>query len=203
MKGQTSVTRSQASEAPPSERLHRRRILALAALTTALSTLLAGCSGSGGTEDATKDWKQVTVEGLELRIPPAWSAQRLGVHCVRAGPGVLVSNLDASSFEREAPPDFGGCTTRWNVQGSPPDFVLVDLSRFRYPIAESIPRNSALPPHLATSPEERRSCECTFEYADLWLDGLGYNIRVWIGEGATQSDRESLDAMISSIRRLP
>lgn len=202
MKGQMSVTRSQASEAPSSERLHPRRILALA-LTTALSTLLVGCSGSGPTDDATKDWKQVAVEGLELRIPPAWSTQRLGVHCVRAGPGVLVSNLDASSFEREAPPDFGGCTTRWNVQGSPRDFVLVDLSRFRYPIAKSIPRNSALPPHLETSPEESRSCECTFEYADLWLDGLSYNIRVWIGERATQSDRESLDAMISSIRWSP
>ncbi len=200
MASQTSVTQGRPSLALP-QRRWRAHSLAGAALALLVSALLAGCVRSDGTpQDGTEQWKQMVVEGLAIRIPPTWSARRLAVHCVRSGPGVLVSNLDASSFERDVPPALGGCTTRWKVEGASRDFVLVDVSRFKYPVAGSTPGDSALPPELETSSEESKPCECTFEFADLWLNAISYNVRVWIGQDTRESDRQSLDAMISSIR---
>ncbi len=173
--------------------------LAGALLALPILLLLVGCAGSAPPKEGSERWKSIVVEGLELRTPPTWSDRRLGVHCVRSGPGVLVSNLDARSFRREAPPARGGCTTRWKVHGVPREFVLVDLSRFKFPVVGSL-GDSAFPPELETSRQESRSCQCTFEFADLWLHHLGYTVRVWIGENASVSDRKALDAMISSIR---
>lgn len=92
--------------------------------------VLSTCST--GYRYAEYQWPTIPAS-LELRIPPAWSARRLEVHCVRSGPGVLVSNLDATSFARDVPTALGGCTTRWEVEGAPRHFVLVDVSRFQIP----------------------------------------------------------------------
>lgn len=78
--------------------------------------------------------------------------------------------------------------------------MLIDLSRFEYPIVGSPLSDSVLPPQLETSPEESTSCDCKFEYADLWLDGVGYNLRAWVGEDAAESDRQDLDTVILSLR---
>jgi hypothetical protein len=149
-----------------------------------------------------KHWPTINVAGLELRIPPSWSHRHLGVHCVRAGPGVLVSNLDAGAFKRAAPLRHGGCTTRWDVQGVPSTFVLVDLSQFDYPIAPMQRTYSALPPKLEQSLGASTSCGCSFRFADLWISGVGYNLRAWVGSDAQQPVSRALDAMISSIRPL-
>jgi len=182
----------------------------LHALTTAGVALVAsavavGCDGdaSGVGNDTTKP---LTMEALQLRVPTSWSVRRLPVECGCLGPGVLVTNVENHSFERDdddLSPE--SCTSAWKLQGVPRDFVLVDMSRFTCPrppppVGAAPLTDSHFPLTFSTFIRENVACRCTFLSGYALLDGFDYNVRAWIGDDASASDQLTLDALLRSIR---
>jgi len=184
----------------PRLRIVPPRAVAAAAWTLAVSVSTIGCDRS---EAASVTTERLTFERLQLRVPRSWSVHRLLLRCGGISPGILVANIADHSFEREARPP-GACTTEWELERAPRDFVLIDVSRFTFPrppLPGAVPpMDSRFPLTFATSIKENVACRCTFLSADLWFDGLDYSVRTWIGGKASTSDQLALDALLRSIR---
>ena len=177
------------------------RALTMAGVALVVAAVTVGCDTSEIGSHATRRW---TFEHVQLSVPKSWSVRPLILRCGGYSPGILVTNATDHSFQREARPP-GACTTAWELEGAPRDFVLVDVSRFSFPrppppVGAAPPADSNLPLTFETSIRENVACRCTFLYGDLWLDGVNFSVRAWIGEDASTSDQLVLDALLRSTR---
>jgi hypothetical protein len=120
---------------------------------------------------------------------------------------VLVASVASRSFRRGDPE--GTCSNGWNVEEAPRHFVLVDLSRLHVPPGFGAARGDSrfaltlgsLRRARWTDPRGHPTrCSCVFRSGGLWLDGLYYTLRVWVGRKASMSDRRSLMALLASVR---
>jgi hypothetical protein len=182
----------------------RRAAVGTAATLVVLQTL--GCGGSGATTQATQS---VDIGALQADVPADWSIQRLPGECRRIGPGALITNLNGHEFERDddhLPPD--SCTNVWDLVEAPDDFVLVDISEFFFhvPRAGGSPGpDSAFPPQLVADPYRSSTtteplCSCDYRHGAVFVGEIDFIIRVWVGEAASQVDREAVDALVGSVR---
>jgi hypothetical protein len=170
-------------------------------VVSALVASTAAASASGAEQD------RRVVEGLELRVPTAWSSRPLLRRCRHLGRGMLVANVASRLFRRDDPE--GTCSNYWNIEDAPRHFVLLDLSRFDGPPVVGPARaDSRFPLTLGSlkrsSWTDKRGlasrCSCIYRHGELWLDGLYYNLRVWVGREASNRDRRLLMALLGSIQ---
>lgn len=151
--------------------------------------------------------RPLTFRGVRLEVPSSWPVRRTPLHCNRYGPGTLITNLPDQVFRRDVdsiPP--GACSTLWELQAVPRDFVLVDLSLMPVPsVGRKPPQDSQFPPTLAqakytSGTTKEVLCRCRYRYGFFWLQGRSYEVRVWIGTAASKSDRDAAETLLRSIR---
>ncbi len=183
-----------------------KRVGPIRALSTAAVALLTLASMSFGervaSASAVGDHSSaiVTVGNLQVKVPDGWSVRRLVRRCGHSGRGLLIANLRGSTLNavrhdtRGLPP--GSCTTVWDVAPLPPSYVMVDISRFDFPI--ELPA-SRFPLTLKDFEESPLDCRCSFRSGYVSYRGLSYAVRIWSGERARRIDRRRLAQLIGSI----
>jgi hypothetical protein len=159
------------------------------------------------------DWTTLrdTASGITLSHPDGWAVQRFGHYCLRNGPGILVSNVEAHTFRHKTIPD--GCTGGlWNLGGLPDTFVLVDVGVFASPFQRrGDEQDTELPleldrlerPDLKNlSPFLRARIPSGVSYANAFIvrGRFGYSVRVWTGRVSSPSNERALAHLIRSIR---
>jgi hypothetical protein len=145
---------------------------------------------------------------LRMNVPALWSVRRLDYRCLRLGAGVLVSNLDRTALAavrrdlEDLPP--GSCTNVWDVSALPPSFLMLDVSQFRPPV--SVPKTrfplseSFFVPSGVTDARGRPlACRCSAR-SNLISAGKTYDVRIWIGDHASEVDRRRMACLVASIR---
>ena len=198
----------------PAEVQSRRRLPRLVA-TVGAAVLLSASAGCGGaaSDHSRPAAQQVTsaeIGNLRMSVPPPWSVRRLEDRCARLGAGVLVSNLDEAALGalrrdlHNLPP--GSCTNGWDLTMVPATFVMVDVSQFalpgKVPEAQFPLSESFLVPSVYESsfgfPIHR--CHCSFRSNDIAYGGESYDVRIWVGDGASETDRQRSACVIASIQ---
>ena len=174
--------------------------------------LIAVGSKSIGPADASSLTSRLAHTGkLRLVVPSGWSIRKLGVQCGDWGPGLLLTNLDAESIRRSpASLSARSCSTFWNVARVPKKFVMIDLSRFPVPRpANRRPsKGTKLPISYSSMSKSTKAsletgpgkCTCAERYTYIWVDGVSYSLRAWIGKDASPTARRMLIHAISTIR---
>jgi hypothetical protein len=145
-----------------------------------------------------------------MSVPPLWSVRRLEDRCARLGVGVLVSNLDEAALGAlrrdlaNLPPD--SCTNGWDLRTVPATFVMLDVSQFalpgkvpqaQFPLSESF----FMPSVYNSGAGDFHGCHCSFRSNDISnRDTVDtYDIRIWVGDGASETDRQRLACVVASI----
>jgi hypothetical protein len=142
-----------------------------------------------------------------MSVPPLWSVRRLEDRCARLGTRVLISNLDEAvlgALHRDLgnlPP--GSCTNGWDLTTVPATFELLDVSQLSWPgkFPETqfpVSQDFFLP--SAYESDSGHGCQCSFRTNALSYEGHSYNVRIWVGDGASETDRQGIAFVIASIR---
>lgn len=145
------------------------------------------------------------VGNLRLSVPTPWAVRALADTCHRLGAGILVSNLDQTTLAAlrrdlgSLPPGSlpGSCTNAWDLTAIPATFVMLDVSQFdlpgRFPQTQFPVSEEFFPPSAL-------DCSCTFRSNFIANEGTTYNVRIWVGDEASDTDRKRMACVIASIR---
>jgi hypothetical protein len=189
-----------------------RRPLPRLVATVGVALLLSGSAGCGGAASdhrrpAPQQATTAEIGNLRMSVPPLWSVRRLEDRCARSGTGVLISNLDQVALRalrrdiHGLPP--GSCTNGWDLTTVPAAFELLDVSEFRWPdkVPEThfpVSEKFFLPSLYESQPGY--GCHCSFRSNAISYGRHTYNVRIWVGDGALDSDQQGIACVIASIR---
>jgi hypothetical protein len=147
------------------------------------------------------------IGNLRMSVPPLWSVRRLEDRCGRLGTGVLISNLDEadlSALHRDLgnlPP--GSCTNGWDLTKVPAAFELMDVSQLswpgKFPKTQFPVSEDFFLPSVYES-DSHHGCQCSFRTNALSYRGHRFIVRIWVGDGASETDRQVIACIIASIR---
>lgn len=147
---------------------------------------------------------EVPVLNWHLEYPDAWHVQVFQNRCMVGESGAVVTNLGSDLLrDAETPASsggkFDGCSTGWDLDAEPPDFVGVEVT-YRAGGRASSPED-----HLpdTTRPLDLDSftrIDDLTRYQAVTIGGEPrYGVRAWLGPDASANDIAAVRRLVSSI----
>lgn len=192
-------------------RARQRRFTALAAGLAAIiaSSVLAvpriRTEGSGLVPaDPAVTWRTYHhADGWSIDYPASWRLQPFRHESRISHIGAAASNVKTPLQEAPCVPS-QGCPKGWSLHGLPDDLVIVQFSRAEGGPAMYLPwksgPDSPVPLRLEGVARSTDSIGRVRMGKSVVLTGTLYAVNVWLGPGASASDRTIADRIVASIR---
>jgi hypothetical protein len=104
----------------------------LALLATVVAAVAVAILARRDSDSDAVEWVSVTDRetGIALSHPSGWAVQQTNSHCMRIGPGLIVSNVRGHTFRRFETPT--ACSSEWLRDQLPDSHAFLAVSAF-YP----------------------------------------------------------------------
>ena len=172
------------------------RLGTLAVLATVLFTVVTMSEAQW--PRTTSDWDGAydRQSGVSARYPANWAVQRFGRHCMRGGPGFIVSNAPGLAFARAEIPN--GCTTAWDMRGAPESLAAVEVAEFYSPFTDS--RWTDMPLSLRAARTFTVVDDITSRVLSVHRGRRVYFVHAYFGPKAPPRDEALAERVVASVR---